>query len=110
LNTKKRIGQRIQALCTSQNTGYINNTVTAHLMSLFQHWKKIISSALPAFGLVIGLFAIHSWQSQELITDIADVDAILLADDLPPEAYKDPGFAEFISKSENIQESFPSSE
>jgi hypothetical protein len=26
----------------------------------------------------------------------AEVDAVLLADDLPPEAYADPGFGEFL--------------
>jgi Protein of unknown function (DUF3619) len=36
----------------------------------------------------------HYTQSQ--IEAAAEVDAAILADDLPPEAYRDPGFAEFL--------------
>ena len=32
------------------------------------------------------------------IRDAAEVDSALLADDLPPEAYSDPGFAEYLEK------------
>jgi hypothetical protein len=46
--------------------------------------------------LVAGLVGIDHWTMQEQIHTAADIDAALLADDLPPEAYADPGFAEFL--------------
>jgi hypothetical protein len=46
--------------------------------------------------LVAGLLAIDSWALREQVVAAADFDAQLLADDLPPAAFSDPGFAEFI--------------
>jgi hypothetical protein len=46
--------------------------------------------------LVLGLMAIDHWTVREQVVAAADFDAQLLADDLPPAAYSDPGFAEFI--------------
>jgi hypothetical protein len=58
-------------------------------------WLKFASIA-PAFALAAGLFLIQNWHIGMQISAAAEVDAALLADDLPPTAYKDPGFAEFL--------------
>jgi Protein of unknown function (DUF3619) len=58
-------------------------------------WLKLVS-VIPLLLLVIGLFWIeHHFQSEQ-ISAAAEIDAALLADDLPPDAYSDPGFAEFL--------------
>lgn len=59
-------------------------------------WWGRLASALPLLVLVLGLLLIEQWQDQAQITAAADVDAALLADDLPPDAYSDPGFAEYL--------------
>ena len=46
--------------------------------------------------LVIGLFAIDYRNEQIQIEAAAEIDAALLADDLPPVAYSDAGFREFL--------------
>jgi hypothetical protein len=46
--------------------------------------------------LVVGLFAIDYQNTQTQIEAAAEVDAALLADDLPPKAYSDAGFREFL--------------
>jgi len=58
-------------------------------------WLKFASVA-PAFVLVLGLFLIQRWQENTQISVAAEVDAALLSDDLPPKAYSDVGFAEFL--------------
>ena len=58
-------------------------------------WSRI-ASALPMIALVIGLFAINSMQNEMVANELAAVDAALLVDDLPPAAYADPGFAQFV--------------
>jgi hypothetical protein len=50
----------------------------------------------PLLLLVVGLALVQHWSQREQILAAADVDAILLADDLPPKAYSDPGFAEYL--------------
>lgn len=59
-------------------------------------WWGRIASALPLLMLLAALVAIDAWQDGVQIGAAADVDAALLTDDLPPEAYSDPGFAEFL--------------
>jgi hypothetical protein len=46
--------------------------------------------------LMAGLLVIDQWALREQVVATADFDAQLLSDDLPPAAYSDPGFAEFI--------------
>ena len=50
----------------------------------------------PLVVLVFGLIGIAQWQSESRINDIAEVDAALLADDVPPDAYADNGFMAFL--------------
>ncbi len=58
---------------------------------------NFIASLLPLFALVAGLMAISVLQDQDRAREIADVDAELLSDVLPPTAYADPGFIHFMA-------------
>lgn len=59
-------------------------------------WWTRLASALPLITLVLGLFVIDQWHDRAQVNAAADVDTALLSDDLPPDAYSDPGFAEFL--------------
>jgi len=59
-------------------------------------WWLRLASALPLFALVAGLLLIQESNTRSQIRAAADIDASLLADDLPPSAYSDPGFGEFL--------------
>jgi Protein of unknown function (DUF3619) len=59
-------------------------------------WWLRLSSLLPLALLLAGLFLIDRHYTQAQIEAAAEVDAAILADDLPPEAYRDPGFVEFL--------------
>ena len=50
----------------------------------------------PLVVLVFGLIGIAQWQDNSRINDIAEVDAALLSDDVPPDAYADSGFMAFL--------------
>ena len=58
-------------------------------------WVKLASIA-PLVALVCGLVVIQKLQTTAQISVAAEVDAALLADDLPPNAYSDAGFVEFL--------------
>ena len=64
-----------------------------------QWWNKLVS-VLPLLILALGFFAIQDTLMERQIQAAAEVDAALLADDLPPQAYSDPGFAEFLRRQE----------
>jgi Protein of unknown function (DUF3619) len=59
-------------------------------------WGVKIASVLPAIALVAGLVMIQRVQDNASIATAAEVDAALLSDDLPPAAYSDAGFAEYL--------------
>lgn len=57
-------------------------------------WR--LASLLPLAVLVAGLVMIQQHHDSEQITVAAEIDAALLADELPPAAYRDPGFTAFL--------------
>ena len=59
-------------------------------------WWVQLASVLPLIALVGGLVLIQRWHNSNQISAAAEIDASLLADDLPPSAYSDPGFVEFL--------------
>lgn len=58
-------------------------------------WQRLVS-ALPLVALAAGLIALHVELNDQRARELAEVDAALLTDDLPPEAYADPGFLQFL--------------
>lgn len=59
-------------------------------------WIWRLASTLPAIALVAGLWGVLDWTRHEQVQAAADVDMSLLTDDLPPSAYADPGFEEYL--------------
>ena len=60
-------------------------------------WLRLVS-ATPLLVLLAGLLLIQHTHELSQIRAAAEVDADLLADDLPPDAYSDPGFFEFLKQ------------
>ena len=58
-------------------------------------WSRL-ASALPLIALLFGLATIHIFQNEFRANEIAQLDAELLTDDLPPNDYTDPGFLVFL--------------
>lgn len=58
-------------------------------------WLQL-ASWVPLAALVAGLLLIQQWTDQEQVQAAAEIDAVLLADDLPPAAWTDPGFREYL--------------
>ncbi|MCZ8255217.1 MAG: DUF3619 family protein [Polaromonas sp.] len=59
-------------------------------------WWARIGSVLPLVALVVGLLVINSIQDDNRAQEVAEVDVALLTDDLPPEAFADPGFVQYL--------------
>lgn len=77
------------------------STSGAMLLAGFAPWWQRAASVLPLLALVLGLMAIDQWAAREQVLAAADIDAQLLSDDLPPAAYSDPGFAEYLRSAPN---------
>lgn len=61
-------------------------------------WTRI-ASVLPLLLLAGGLVLLHGYHADQRASELAEVDAALLTDDLPPAAYADPGFVQFLKQS-----------
>jgi len=59
-------------------------------------WWARVGSVLPLIALVVGLLVINSVQNDNRAQEVAEVDAALLTDELPPAAFSDPGFVQFL--------------
>jgi Protein of unknown function (DUF3619) len=55
-----------------------------------------MSTLLPVLLLLAGLWAMGQITLREQILTSADIDTQLLADELPPAAYGDPGFVQYL--------------
>ena len=85
---------RVQAASGSAVVG-----VSAHgsaTLGTFLPWWQRAASFLPLLVLVAGLVMVDNWAVREQVLAAAEIDAQLLADDLPPAAYSDPGFGEYL--------------
>ena len=65
----------------------------------FLPWWQRAASVLPLLVLVAGLVMVDNWAVREQVLAAAEIDAQLLSDDLPPAAYSDPGFGEYLRNS-----------
>jgi len=58
-------------------------------------WSRL-ASLLPLIALIAGLAIIQNFMDDDRANELAEVDSALLIDDLPPAAYADPGFLQFL--------------
>lgn len=59
-------------------------------------WWPQVGALLPVMVLAVGSLMVADLKQREDVSVAAEIDAALLADDLPPEAYADPGFVAFL--------------
>ena len=87
--------RRQAQLATAPAAVVVGRGRSATLASHLGWWVRL-GSAAPLAVLVLGLMGIAHVHDKAQIAAVAEVDAALLSDDLPPTAYTDPGFAEYL--------------
>ena len=60
-------------------------------------WWRALASAIPLMALFVGLVVVNVNETEHSSAEVAEVDAALLTDDLPPSAYADPGFVQYLT-------------
>ena len=92
------LGQRktqAQRRLAQNNQVNANGTLTSSGDEGPSLWN-ILASSVPLLALVVGLLAIHWTKDDYAALEIAATDSALLTDELPPHAYTDAGFAQFL--------------
>ncbi|WP_038167569.1 DUF3619 family protein [Thiomonas sp. FB-Cd] len=61
-------------------------------------WRLRLGLLLAIPTLLFGLYALQHYQQERFVRKIADIDTALLLDNLPPQAYVDPGFTNYLQQ------------
>lgn len=59
-------------------------------------WWPRFGALLPVVVLAAGVWAVADHRQREAVTVATQIDGALLVDELPPQAYADPGFVAFL--------------
>lgn len=65
---------------------------------------SVLGSAVPLLALLAGLVTVQWFDREKTISELAEIDTALLVDDLPPAAYSDPGFIQFLRQGSSPHE------
>ncbi len=70
----------------------------------FGGWSGLsLRVLLPIAILVTGVGGVYSWQQNQRAAEVEEIDAQLLTDDLPIDAYLDRGFQNWLKKTSSEQ-------
>jgi hypothetical protein len=91
--------KRTQIITSTQSASAVYGSDGSASMSFDDEglniWNRL-AAFLPLIALVVGLVSISVIQNDMRANELAEVDSALLVDDLPPAAYADAGFAQFL--------------
>lgn len=87
---------RVQARAAQAVGVHADGTASLSFPRTELGWWGRLASALPLLALLAGLIALNTVIDDDRAREVADVDSALLTDDLPPAAYADPGFVEYL--------------
>ena len=57
---------------------------------------NLLISFIPLICLAAGLMLLYEFHNDQTAMELAEIDSALLVDDLPPHAYTDPAFVDFL--------------
>lgn len=75
--------------------GYASQTNSAFTLVAVSQWARV---ALMIASLSIGIAATYYWNLSSEARENSEIDSALLADDVPPNAYIDPGFRKWLER------------
>jgi len=83
-------------LQTAQEIQSHNGVALLKFPTQFHSFLQTFGSVLPLLGLIVGLVFIHDFHNNQTALELAEVDSALLTDDLPPSAYTDASFLDYL--------------
>ena len=78
------------------------NAFAGHIGNFFTnpatYWLSRLSVVIVLAILITGLMGIYHAEEQHQLQEMATMDAAVLSDELPPNAYLDPGFKNYLHR------------
>ena len=79
-----------------------NGTLRLPFQSQKRYIYKLLVSFVPLICLATGLMLLYEFHNDQSALELAEIDSALLIGDLPPQAYADPAFFDFL-KNKTLQ-------
>lgn len=103
---EKLASARKKALSAKKSSTPLHQRVTRHIAAgpvggFFSEplsWLGRLSVALPLLTGIAVFIGLYQFEQQQRVNEIAEIDAAVLSDDLPLDAYLDKGFQSFLTK------------
>ena len=73
-----------------------NGSLKSPFSSKAHGFYSLIVSLIPLICLAAGLMLLYEFHNDQTAMELAEIDFALLVDDLPPHAYTDPAFVDFL--------------
>jgi hypothetical protein len=90
---------RAQALARQRPEPALALALADNVLGSVGGWGSLALRVLVPLALLVGgLAGVYSWEQNQRIAEVEDIDAQLLTDDLPVEAYLDRGFQNWLKK------------
>ncbi len=94
--SRERALEMARSARTAENVSVVGMSAGVGVLGSGNPWWLRAASIAPLLALIGGLVLIQEFQSKAQVSVAAEVDTQLLSDDLPLNAYRDAGFAEFL--------------
>jgi hypothetical protein len=92
LSTKKQDVPKREFVTQGKFAGYVGDYISKPFS-----WIGRLGMAVPLIVLASGLVTIYQVEQQQRISDLAEIDALVLSDELPLSAYLDHGFNAYLA-------------
>ncbi|MBS1188357.1 MAG: putative transrane protein [Rhodocyclaceae bacterium] len=90
---------RHQALAHQKQTVPQWSLATAGHGAMHFSFPAPLKQVLTILALLLGMWIAFYWHSHQYISELEEVDSALLSDDLPPEAFLDQDFSQWLEDS-----------
>ena len=90
---------REQALARQKREPAAGFALADNVLGMFGGWSGLsLRVVLPSLMLVVAVAGVYTWQQNQRVAEVEEIDAQLLTDDLPIDAYLDRGFQNYLKK------------
>jgi len=94
--------KRAELITVSDAQIQSNGSLRLPFQTSTQDIYKLLASFIPLVCLAVGLMLLYDFHNNQAAMELAEIDSALLIDDLPPQAYADPAFFDFL-KNKSLQ-------
>lgn len=102
LSSRRLAASEIQTATALESLG--DGTARLHFSDKARNTYNMIMSFIPLVCLLVGLMVLHEFHDDQSAHELAEIDSALLVDDLPPQAYADPAFLDFLKNQPSSKE------